>query len=144
MEIKIRKACIDDAIAICQISNNDLGYPCCPELVEAKIKKLNHGREEVFVAVTEENHVVGYIHIEKYDVLYHETLANILGLAVNSDYQKNGIGKLLMEETERWAVGCGIHQIRLNSGMPRKGAHKFYRDLGYGGEKEQIRFIKNI
>ena len=38
-------------MAICQISSNDLGYPCTPELVEAKLKKLDHGREEVFVAV---------------------------------------------------------------------------------------------
>lgn len=144
MKIEIRKACINDAEAICQISSNDLGYPCSPEQIEAKLRKLDHSREEVFVAVTGENHVAGYIHVQKYDVLYAETLANILGLAVRSELRKNGIGRLLVEEMERWAIGCGIHRIRLNSGISRKGAHEFYRNLGYGEEKEQIRFIKKV
>ena len=86
MRIEIRKVCVNDAMAICQISSNDLGYPCTPELVEAKLKKLDHGREEVFVAVARDK-VVGYLHVEKYDVLYAGTMANILGLAVELDHR---------------------------------------------------------
>lgn len=133
---------MDDAAAICRISSDDLGYPCDPELVRTKLKKLDHGREEVFVAVTGDSQVVGYLHVEKYDVLYAETMANILGLAVKLDYRKQGIGKLLITETECWAISHDIHAIRLNSGISRKEAHEFYRNLGYTKEKDQKRFMK--
>ena len=143
MRIEIRKVCVNDAMAICQISSNDLGYPCTPELVEAKLKKLDHGREEVFVAVARDK-VVGYLHVEKYDVLYAGTMANILGLAVELDHRKQGVGKLLVGEAERWAINHDIHAIRLNSGMSRKEAHKFYRNIGYVDEKDKKRFMKMI
>ena len=97
-------------MAICQISSNDLGYPCTPELVEAKLKKLDHGREEVFVAVARDK-VVGYLHVEKYDVLYAGTMANILGLAVELDHRKQGVGKLLVGEAEEHCVCCLINYL---------------------------------
>lgn len=95
----------------------------------------------VFVAEAS-NKVVGYIHVEKYNVLYLETMANILGLAVTKEFQKQGFGRKLMEAVEQWAKAYDIHTIRLNSGMGRKEAHKFYRTIGFEDEKEQKRFIK--
>ena len=82
--------------------------------------------------------------VEKYDVLYAGTMANILGLAVELDHRKQGVGKLLVGEAERWAINHDIHAIRLNSGMSRKEAHKFYRNIGYVDEKDQKRFMKMI
>lgn len=78
------------------------------------------------------------------DMLYAETIANILGLAVELDHRKQGAGKLLVGEAERWATNHDIHAIRLNSGMSRKEAHKFYRNMEYVDEKDQKRFMKMI
>lgn len=64
-------------------------------------------------------------------MLYAETIANILGLTAELDHRKQGAGKLLVEEAERWATNHDIHAIRLNSGMSRKEAHIFYRNMGY-------------
>ena len=142
-KIKIRIISTDDANEICTICGEDLGYPCDFSLVVEKIKKLNSDREAVFVALIDEI-VVGFIHVEKYDVLYFETMANILGLAVKSEYRKNGIGKQLINAAEEWAVKNNIKYMRLNSGISRTDAHNFYRHLGYNSEKEQIRFEKNL
>ena len=142
-EVKIRTISIDDAMEICTICGEDLGYPCDLSLVMEKIKNINADREAIFVALIDDI-AVGFIHVEKYDVLYFETMANILGLAVKSEYRNNGIGKKLINEAEKWAVENSIKFMRLNSGISRTDAHGFYRHLGYDHEKEQIRFEKNL
>ena len=141
--ISIRLVNGDDASQVCAICCDDLGYQCDRALVKERISQLDDVREAVFVAVIDEN-VVGYIHVEKYNTLYFETMANILGLAVSGKYRRHGVGKVLVDKAERWALDNDISLMRLNSGSSRSGAHKFYRRLGYGSEKDQIRFIKRL
>lgn len=142
-EAGIRKALVEDAGAISKICSKDLGYPCEPAFVKRKMEKLDGNRESVYVAVAD-GIVVGYIHVEKYDTLYFETMANILGLAVEAGYRHKGLGKGLVLAAEMWAVQNGIKMMRLNSGASRLDAHRFYRHLGYASEKEQLRFTKNL
>lgn len=118
----IRKANCQDHRAIWRISREDLGYECCSELVAQRLRHLDGKRKVVFVAEIN-NNIIGYIHAETYNVLYYESMVNILGLAVASEYRKI---------------------IRLNSGAARKEAHAFYRAMGYNNQKEQIRFIKKL
>ena len=139
----IRKADCQDYRAIWRISREDLGYECCSELVAQRLSHLDGKREVVFVAEIN-NNIIGYIHAETYNVLYYESMVNILGLAVASEYRKNGVGRALLSEAEIWAKGLNIKIIRLNSGATRKEAHAFYRAMGYDNQKEQIRFIKNL
>lgn len=63
--------------------------------------------------------VICFIHAQIYDVLYYESMVNILGLAVDSKFTKNGIGKSLMAKAEEWAKSKSIKLIRLNSGGAR-------------------------
>lgn len=137
----IRKASINDSAAIAEISSSDLGYDCTAEFVGNKLEKLDTSREAVFVAECNDN-VIGYIHVEKYDTLYSETLANILGLAVKAESRRNGAGSMLLNASEDWAKEIGAAGVRLNSGGTRHGAHEFYRARGFNSEKHQIRFIK--
>lgn len=143
MNIVIRKAAVSDAEIIAEISSKDLGYDCTADFVKKKLAGLDTSREAVFAAASE-NDVIGYIHIEKYDTLYFDTLANVLGLAVRSDSRRNGAGKLLIEAAESWAREIGASGIRLNSGGSRTGAHSFYRSVGFDDEKPQIRFLKEF
>lgn len=141
--MNIRKANVTDAISICKISTNDLGYECDIELVRKRLESLDDSRERVFVAEIEEQ-VVGYVHVETYNLLYCETLVNILGLAVDTDYRRRCVGKALMEVAEDWGKEIGAVEVRLNSGAERKDAHVFYRKIGFDKEKNQIRFNKSI
>ena len=137
----IREAKEQDYIAIGRISHDDLGYECSYELVSHRLRNLDKQREIVLVVVVDEN-VVGYVHAEIYNVLYFESMVNILGLAVSSQYRKQGIGKALIGEVENWAESVNIKFIRLNSGATRKDAHSFYKAVGFDDCKEQLRFIK--
>lgn len=141
--IIIRQATVSDYEDIHKICQDDLGYNCSVDLVKERLENLDSNRERVFVADIECK-VVGYIHAEKYNVLYFESLVNIQGLAVAKAYRRNGCGKALMDVAENWAKECGIKMIRLNSGITRTDGHKFYRSIGYDNEKEQIRFMKKL
>ncbi len=142
-ELKLRQVTLSDSTEIQSISENELGYTCSISLVENKIKSLDATREAVFVACVDDV-VVGFIHVLKYDVLYFETMCNVLGLAVKKEFQKMGIGKKLLMEGENWAKENGIKYMRLNSGISRVEAHEFYRHAGYKSEKQQMRFIKEL
>lgn len=142
-KVVIRNAESKDTDDLAKICNDDLGYNCNSKLVERGLSMLNGSREQVFVAETN-GKVVGFVHIELYNLIYCEPGTNILGLAVSSDFQRQGIGKALMQKAEEWAKQNASAFVRLNSALKRKGAHEFYRSLGYDNEKEQIRFIKMI
>ena len=108
----VRKAKASDSAAICKICGEDLGYTCGIELVQSKMKKLDDSREIVFIAEIN-NMVVGFVHAEKYDVLYYDTMVNILGLAVAEEYRHKGIGSLLLKAVEQWSEEKNIHFVRL-------------------------------
>ena len=147
-EIIIRPTVREDLPSLCKIFQNDLGYPeCTMEILIRQFENLNPEREAVFSAVFREdfeNVVCGVIHVEKYNVLYFPTMANILGLAVAEDFRRNGIGRKLLAHAEQWAKKNDIKQMRLNSGSRRIEAHEFYRAQGYKDDKMQLRFVKEM
>ena len=146
-KVKIRQATASDIPAMNELFRKDLGYEGCTlEIVEKQFIGLDNSREAVFVAEVgdDSGHIAGVIHIEKYNVLYFPTMANILGLAVAADFRRQGIGSALLKQAEEWARENGASSMRLNSGESRKQAHEFYRTQGYTDNKKQLRFIKDL
>lgn len=164
-KIKIRQAAASDIPAMNELFRKDLGYAeCTLKIVEKQFAGLDNSREAVFIAEAEstdasgESHddspdvtsdarlfrIAGVIHVEKYNVLYFPTMANILGIAVAADFRRQGIGSALLKRAEKWACENGAGSMRLNSGESRKKAHEFYRALGYIDDKKQLRFIKEL
>ena len=143
VDLSIRVANADDSIAITKICKDDLGYDCDEQLVKRKLEAINQERECVFVAQLN-GRVVGFIHVEIYDVLYHESMINVLGLAVSGDVRRKGVGTALMTMTQEYALQNGINEIRLNSGFSRNDAHEFYRKMEFDNEKTQLRFMKKV
>lgn len=142
-DVAVRKAEVSDSAEIAEILRNDLGYDCSEELVKRKLSSLEAHREAVFAAELC-GQVAGIVHVEKYELLYFDTVANILGLAVCSACRRRGIGRRLMQAAESWAKENGAVGVRLNSGASRTEAHEFYRSLGYVSEKAQLRFMKAL
>ncbi len=108
----IRRAVPHDHFAICEISRNDMGYECSSDLVLYRLSNLDCEREAIFVAEIDKN-IVGYIHAETYNVLYFESMVNVLGIAVSSKYRRQGVGKALFNEVERWANSLNIKKDKV-------------------------------
>ena len=143
MNVLIRCAVETDFAALAKLGREAMGYEESTEaLVREKLQKvLKKDYERVFVAECGDA-VVGFVHAQLYELLYYPAMVNILGLAVDAAYRRQGIAEKLMAAVEDWAVENGIKEIRLNSGISRTDAHRFYRKNGFDDEKEQKRFLK--
>lgn len=138
----IREAKIEDIEAINQLNTFPLNheYP----LEEAKRQLhylLSSPTNKLFVSVIDTK-VVGYIQLSEYVCTYGPKLMNILALVVNENFHGQGIGKSLLTHAEVWAKENNADGIRLNSGVERTEAHKFYEHQGYKRVKNQVNFKK--
>ena len=134
-----------DSQEVAEICNAALGYDVDVENVKKQIAKLtNDKNQHIIIGYEDENtgKIIGFVHAQMYESFYSDLGLNILGLAVNPDFQGRGIGRKLMNELENYAVDYNISFIRLNSAMKREEAHKFYEHIGYTCDKVQKRFIK--
>jgi GNAT superfamily N-acetyltransferase len=119
-----------------------MGYKYPVDQTKIKLEYLlKSDKDKIFVA-TVQDIVVGYIHANDYDLIYAPHMKNIMGIAVSSEYKKQGIGKAMLTEVEKWAKETGALGVRLVSGSTRIGAHEFYRRCGYDGGKQQLNFKK--
>ena len=142
MKVIIRDCKMNDYMDIFLLNKNEMGYEYPVEDTKKQLKQLlNDNNHKIYVALVEDK-VAGYIHANNYDLLYSPHLKNIMGIAVSCCFRKNGIGKMLLEQVERWAKDTGAYGVRLVSGATRIGAHAFYISCGYEENKEQRNFKK--
>ena len=143
----LRDITIFDAQEIQRISKFVLGYDVDLDIVKKQIEKLtNDNKHNVIIGFENEQtrKIIGFVHAELYESLYMDTGLNILGLAVDSNFQGQRIGKKLMSAIEDYALKNNISFIRLNSNVRRTEAHKFYESIGYICDKTQKRLIKKL
>lgn len=133
-----------DCRDIWQINREEMGYDVAFEIAEKQLLKVMKDPNQQIYVYEADNKVVGYIHACKYDLLYAQPLINIMGIAVLKEYQRNGIGGLLLLMAEDWASDCGISGVHLNTGINRETAQKFYEAWGYECRKEQLNYVKML
>lgn len=142
MNYVIRKATVHDAEAIHKLNCDEMGYDYPADKTEEKLKFLLDSTKDAVYVATVNDTVVGYIHANDYDLIYAPHMKNIMGIAVDSSYKHNGIGKALLQQVELWAKETGASGIRLVSGAGRTDAHAFYRKCGFSGDTEQLNLKK--
>ena len=136
-----------DAPEVAGICKAALGYDVDVENVKKQIEKLTNDKNQHIIIGYEDEKtrkIIGFVHAQVYESFYSDLGLNILGLAVNPDFQGRGIGRKLMNKLEQYAVENRICFIRLNSAMKRGEAHNFYEHIGYTCDKVQKRFIKTF
>jgi GNAT superfamily N-acetyltransferase len=144
MELIIRPAGAQDAKAIYELNRDGLGYDFPLEDTRRRLAFiLGKAGNRIFVAQLM-GRVVGYIHAADYECSYTDSLKNIIALAVDEKERGRGIGRVLLNAAEAWARETGAAGVRLNSGMERENAHRFYEACGYINRKNQKNFIKHF
>jgi predicted N-acetyltransferase YhbS len=141
--VMIREIRPEDYYDICLL-NKELGYDYPLEKVKVRIEHIQKNTKDIIFVAQRENEVIGYIHGSPYELLYSDSLINILGFVVKERYRSKGVGSLLIQHLEDRAKENGFRGIRLVSGIDRTDAHRFYRKHGYLHKKDQKNFIKYI
>lgn len=144
MERIIREAALADCSAITRLNREEMGYDYPREKTFVKLQACLANPAHRILVAEWGGEVVGYLHLEEYDVLYAGHMANVLGIAVSSAWRRQGVGRALLSAGEAWARSKGAVAVRLVSGEARKGAHAFYQNLGYTGNKLQRNFKKPL
>jgi len=97
----------------------------------------------LFVVEMDEK-LIGFVHVLVRDtpvfpVIIPQHYAVIDGIAVKSEFQNHGIGKMLMEKAQEWATTNGVVFIELNVYEFNKNAISFYERLGYQISSQRMR-----
>lgn len=143
-ELTIRQVKTEDAGEIARLSEQ-LGYPNSIEQVQRRIDWIIDSRQdEVFVAVSGDTLVVGWIHVFAARRLESGLFAEIGGIIVDSNYRNRGIGKTLLEHAERWAAKKNLTKLRVRSRTSRGDAHRFFKSFGFTQSKTQHVFDKSL
>jgi ribosomal protein S18 acetylase RimI-like enzyme len=101
---------------------------------------LSHRPEHVFVAESDEQ-VVGYICTRIYPDHY---IGHIANLAVATQHQGKGVGKLLMQAALEYFRDCGMRYARIETLESNYKGRKFYPAFGFKEVGRQIFYFREL
>ena len=132
-QVIIRDAQMDDVEELTLLMT-DLGYPTTLEEFRVRFENITaHPDYRTIVAVVN-GEMVGMAGLSK-NIFYEMNgmYMRIVAFVVKQSSRKLGIGKLLIEASEKWALEQGLSTVVINSGnrTERDAAHAFYQKMGY-------------
>jgi len=144
MALIVRRARAADLPRIADLSSQ-LGYPVLLEALERRFSRIASDAEQaVFVAETTDGRLVGWTHANPRRLLESEAFMEIEGLVVDASARRQGVGRALIAEVERWSLERGVTTIRVRSNVLRKEAHDFYPSVGYARLKTQHTYERRL
>jgi ribosomal protein S18 acetylase RimI-like enzyme len=113
--------------------------------IENNVNSLleNKKDKEIFVAVDENGKQVGFLHMTiQTDYYTRESHAHITDIVVIAEAAGKGIGKLLLQKAEQWAIERNSRWVTLNVLETNKHAISVYEKSGY--QPEWIKYLKHL
>jgi putative acetyltransferase len=128
----IRRATVDDAVAICDLHVRSIRVLCAGDYTPAQIeawagrkrpelytRAMTDGGETMFVAVDESNRIIGFVAFKQNE---------IYGLYVASESVRRGVGAALLATAEAAMRAAGVSHVKFRSTIT---ALTFYERQGY-------------
>ena len=144
-KIIIREARLSDSTRLASLMS-ELGHPISNEDMLHNLNiYLANPMTKIFVAESD-SQVVAMISLIIFPLINRVTnYARISSLIVSTTERSRGIGGMLLEYTEAYAIRNKCDKIELTSGLHRShtGAYEFYRERGYKSDQTTY-FIKKL
>jgi ribosomal protein S18 acetylase RimI-like enzyme len=122
---------------------DQLGYPAAVAQVRARLERVAASAAASTWVAERGGEVVGLVGIEVSPSLEHDDdVAKVSELVVDKTCRREGLGSELLATAEAEAGRRGCTLIYLTTAERRRGAHQFYRRLGY--EETGRRFAKRL
>ena len=138
----LRAPSLDDTEDIAALLSQ-LGYPCDPNEIPARLERLTRDPDVLVTVAEHEARVVGIITGHALHAIHKsEPVAMLTALVVLERARGLGIGRQLVAHVEEWARVRSARSISLTSALRRADAHDFYRKLGY--EHTGLRLAKSL
>jgi ribosomal protein S18 acetylase RimI-like enzyme len=97
----------------------------------------------IYIAEDETGKRAGFLHLQtQIDYFNGEKIAYISDLAVDSAFEGQGVGRILLDKAEDWAreQGCSLLTLYVFSGNSR--ARKIYEKFGF--KEEVVKYVKPL
>jgi GNAT superfamily N-acetyltransferase len=129
--VTVRDAEDRDAPVIASLCGQ-LGYPTPAEAVPSRIDLLRDGGQARVVVAAVEDAVVGLATIHVRHMINHEApIGQLTLLIVDDSARGQGVGRILVAESEAWARARGCKRFVVTTALRRTEAHAFYEKLGF-------------
>jgi ribosomal protein S18 acetylase RimI-like enzyme len=138
---EIRTADYNDIYLLNQEFNPKL-FQFSAEKVKERIDYILKNTKDIIFVSELKDEVIGYIHGSPYELLFSDSLINVLGFVVKGKYRNNGVGNMLIRYLEGWAINNRFSGIKLLTHPSRVNAHRFYERHGYIHTKDQKNYMK--
>lgn len=158
IKLNIRKAAAGDYRNLCELFDeldkyhrNNLPHifkkPDGPVREEDYYLELIANENVGFLIAETDESVVGFVHAiireaPAIPIFVHRRYARINSIVVKSEFQNYGIGKILMDKIQTWAIAKGAESIELNVYGFNENAISFYESLGY--KEISLRMSKDL
>ena len=140
----IREATVGDAAEISRLSAQ-LGYPADAAVFARRLAALRDSpKHAVLVADAGDAQLHGFVGVEHRLMLETGERVEIVGLVVDADARRGGVGRALVAAAERWSRARGMDELFLRSNVLRPEAHPFYEKLGYVRTKTQHAYLRRL
>jgi ribosomal protein S18 acetylase RimI-like enzyme len=124
----------------------DLGYPTTIDEIHLRFQNIfKQNGFRTLLAIADDGQPAGFIGMSaSYGYEHNAIYIRVLALAVAGNYRNRGIGRILMDEAEKWGTELNAYMIVLTSGLrdERKAAYAFYQSIGY--EIKSSGFVKKL
>ena len=142
--MKIRAPRTQDFARIADLAG-ELGYASSAADIAARLAGMNGSDDHaVFVAETASGEIAGWAGVFVNRTVEADARVEISGLVVGREVRSQGVGALLLERAEEWALERGCRAIGLRSNVLRERAHAFYLRNGYEHVKTQKSLRKKL
>lgn len=143
-EIYIREIKLNDYNDIYLLNQefNPKLYTYSAVKVKERIQYVIENTKDIIFVCEQCNEVIGYIHGSPYELLFSDSLINVLCFVVKEKFRNNGVGSKLIDSLECWAKDNGFSGIKLLTHPNRIHAHRFYERHGYIHTKDQKNYMK--
>jgi GNAT superfamily N-acetyltransferase len=140
----VHRAAVSDAPEIARLAHA-LGYPASAGEMASRLRVLLPLPAH-FLAVAQgpRARLLGWVAAERRMRLESGEQVEIVGLVVDANHRRAGVGKALVGAVEQWAASQGIATLSVSSNIARMEAHLFYERMGYVRTKTRHTYVKQL
>lgn len=115
---------------------------CAAQISLQKAMEQSESDSAIFIAEDETGTRAGFIHVQTQIDYFGEKHGYISELAVDSSFEGQGVGRILLETAESWARAMGHRLLSLYVFAANTHAMQVYEK--YGFDQEVIKYVKEI
>jgi GNAT superfamily N-acetyltransferase len=135
-EVIVRPAVIGDAQEIAHLSGQ-LGYPVAGEVMAQRLGRTLARNDQLLLIADIGGKVGGWLQAQSAEIIESGFRVEIVGLIIDENMRRRGVGRRLVQEIERWAASLGAQAVVVRTNISRAESHIFYGALGYPFTKTQ-------